>query len=71
MGRPPITPTKERRDMFELWLKGYNYVEIAQKFDVYRQKARFTVLSFKPSLEDFKKHDTNRRIREAARQLNA
>lgn len=57
--------------MWKLWLKGYTYVELAKKYEMYRQKTRTIILGTSPKLEDFRKHDENRRIREAAQKLNA
>ena len=70
-GRPHTIEEKVRQDMLDLWLKGYNYSEIARKFNTYRQKSRTVILSFSPALEDFKKHDENRRIRAAAAKLHS
>jgi hypothetical protein len=70
-GRPYSTPEKTRQEMWELWLKGYTYMELAEKYEMYRQKTRTIILGFSPALEDFKKHDENRRIREAAQKLNS
>jgi len=70
-GRPYSTPEKTRQEMWELWLKGYTYKELAEKYEMYRQKTRTIILGFSPALEDFKKHDENRRIREAAQKLNS
>ncbi len=70
-GRPYSTPEKTRQEMRELWLKGYTYKELAEKYGMYRQKTRTIILGFLPALEDFKKHDENRRIREAAQKLNS
>jgi len=71
IGRPYSTPEKTRQEMWELWLKGYTYMELAEKYGMYRQKTRTIILGFAPALEDFKKQDENRRIREAAQKLNS
>ena len=70
-GRPYSTPEKVRQEMLDLWLKGYSYNELADKYAMYRQKTRTIILGFSPSLEDFRKHDENRRIRAAAQKLNS
>jgi len=31
-GRPYSTPKKTRQEMWELWLKGYTYMELAEKY---------------------------------------
>jgi hypothetical protein len=71
IGRPYTTSQKSRLKMWELWLRGHTYLELAQKYKMYRQKTRTIILGFTPTLEDFKKHDENRRIREAAQKLNS
>jgi len=71
IGRPHSTSEETRQEMWDLWLKGYTYMELAEKYGMYRQKTRNIILGLNPALEDFKKHDENRRIREAAQKLNS
>ena len=53
---------KERETMFRLWREGCSFAEIAKKFGTYRQKPRSVVMSFKPSFEDYRRHDHFRRL---------
>jgi hypothetical protein len=71
IGRPCSLSHEKRKKIYEMWLNGYSYVEIARHFETYRQKARNAVITRTPTLEDFKKHDENRRIRQMAKKLNS
>lgn len=70
MGRPYATTIETRQKIFDLWLKGFTYIEIAEQFKTYRQKTRSIVLSFDPTFEQYKQHDENRRIRQLTKNID-
>lgn len=53
----------ERRNIYRAWLNGKTYAELAKTHATHRETMRALVLSFMPSLEDFRRHDYHRRTR--------
>ena len=55
-----LVPEEDRDDMYKMWLEGYEFQAIADKYETYRQKTRAIILALKPNMKDSKTHSINK-----------